>query len=362
MKLHIRRIEKPQDFMALAPIWAQVTKETGHRSLFDSYDWFWCCWHGVWPQHRPEVLIVEDSGGPIGIVPLMHWSGRLLGLPVRYIGFLGCPSTPWADILTVEGHDLVLEAVLDHLARRSDWNIAWLQKLPATSPTLKALESMPPSRLLWRCAGHIRYPYLTIKGGWEHFIKTKNPLARDMNRKVQAQLQRSGDFDFEEHRTVDPQGSLIRELIAIMSSCSQLNRASRGATMCRPLAFFRELTRRASKNGWLSLWSLRLDGQLIAFEYQLRCHGKAHVLWTGDVPDHRELQPQKILQMVTLRTLFEPPTIYEYSMGPGLQDDQPWWATAHHEAVHIEIYRPGFYARMLKRLEAANALGVTTWS
>jgi Acetyltransferase (GNAT) domain len=357
MKLRIRRIEKPQDFMALAPIWAQLAKENGQQSPFLSYDWFWCCWHGVWPQYRPEILLIEDSGGPVAIVPLMHWRGWVFGLPVRYVGFLECPSTPWADVLTVGEHNTVIETVLDHLASRSDWNIAWLRKLPAGSPTLKALVGILPDRFLWCRAGYLRYPFLAIEGDWGHFIDAKNPFIKDFCQRVQDQLQRAGDIDFEEHRTIHLQSPFLQEVVATMSRC-QPDSSIGVATMPRTLEFFRELTRRAAKNSWLSLWSLRLNGHIIALEYQLRFNGEVHALWTGDDTSCHKFLPRKALQAAILQSLFLDGHVYEYNLGPGIQDDSPWWATAHHETVHLKIYRPGLYSCLLQRQEAVDLPGV----
>ena len=67
MTLHIRRIDHARDFVALEPIWSRLTDDTGQSSPFLSYDWFWCCWHGVVPQRRPEILVVEDGDTPVAI-------------------------------------------------------------------------------------------------------------------------------------------------------------------------------------------------------------------------------------------------------------------------------------------------------
>ena len=92
MTLRIRRIDHARDFVALEPIWSRLTNETGQTSPFLSYDWFWCCWHGVVPQRHPEILVVEDGDTPVAIIPLMHWRARLYGLPIRYISFLEWPD------------------------------------------------------------------------------------------------------------------------------------------------------------------------------------------------------------------------------------------------------------------------------
>jgi CelD/BcsL family acetyltransferase involved in cellulose biosynthesis len=357
MTLRIRRIDNARDFVALEPMWSRLTNESGQTSPFLSYDWFWCCWHGVWPQRRPEILIIEETGDPVAIVPLMHWREWVYGLPVRYIGFLECPNTPLVDVLTVGEHGSVLETLLDHLASRSDWDTAWLQKLPATSPTLKALEGILPGRLPWRRAGHLLYPYLAIEGDWDHFVSAKSPSVKDNYRRIQDQLQRAGDIGFEEHRTIDLQNPFLQEVLATMGHRHQQNGGMAIATMPRTLEFFRELTRRAAKNDWLSLWSLQLNGHIVALEYQLRSNGKAQALWTRDDPTYRALLPGKALNLAILRALFEGGCVDEYSVGPAVRDDHLWWATGCHETVHLKFYRPGLYTRLLRRLEAVVSEG-----
>jgi CelD/BcsL family acetyltransferase involved in cellulose biosynthesis len=102
-------------------------------------------------------------------------------------------------------------------------------------------------------------------------------------------VQRAGDLRIEEHRLVDPQGSLFQETLAVMSLQTHGSHVS--TTMPRHREFFRSLTQRAAKNGWLSLWTLKLDGHVIAFEYQLRFHSTVQVLAAGEDPDYRALQP-----------------------------------------------------------------------
>jgi hypothetical protein len=129
MKLHIRQINQARDFMALAPAWSELMLASGQTSPFLSFDWFWCCWHGVWPRRQPEILVIEDSSSPLAIIPLMHWRSRLYGLPVRNLGLLEYCNTPMLDMLSVVEHDRVMETFIDHLVSRSDWDVTWLQRL-----------------------------------------------------------------------------------------------------------------------------------------------------------------------------------------------------------------------------------------
>jgi Acetyltransferase (GNAT) domain len=351
VSLRIRRIDKARDFMALAPIWYWLTNESDQTSPFLSYDWFWCCWHGVWPQRSPEMLVVEDRDTPVAIVPLMRWKAWVHGLPIRYLSFLEWPHTPNVDLVTVNRHDEVVRLLLDHLTSRSDWDIIRLQKLPITSPTVRALEHILPGRLPWRRDGYLVCPSVAIDGDWEHLYRTINASVTDTQQHIHAQLRCVGDLRLEEHRMVDPQSSLLHETLELMNL--QTHRDHVVATMPRQREFYRVLTQRAAKNGWLSLWTFKLNGHIIAIEYQLRSHGRVQVLAVGEDPAYRTLLRWQELNLAILRALFQSSSAHEYRLGPAVQDDRLWWANDHHEVVHLKLYRPNLYTRFLAHLESA---------
>lgn len=349
MGFAIRSVEKARDFPALAPIWARLMRDSGQTSPFLSYDWFWCCWHGVWPQRRPEILVVEDRGSPVAIIPLMHWKAWVGGLPVRCVGFLEGPTTPMVDIVTAGPHDRVLETFLAHLTSRTDWDTAWLQKLPATSPTVKALEATLPGRLPWQHAGQRRHPYVAIEGDWAQFLAEQSQSFTARYRQTQAQLKEAGEVHLEAHHQVELQSPVWQEALAVMRRHRPLDSSVALGTRPRTTEFFRELTRRAAKRGWLALWVLRLNGRVVAIEYQLRANGMVHALWAGEDPASQGRLPTQALSLVMLPVLFEGGRVYEYQSPPGADLERLWWANGSHELIHLQLYRPGLYARVLQR-------------
>jgi CelD/BcsL family acetyltransferase involved in cellulose biosynthesis len=349
MTLHIRSVDNAQDFVALEPIWSRLTDETGQTSPFLSYDWFWCCWHGVWPQRYPEILVVEDRDAPIAIIPLMRWRARLYGLPVHYMSFLECPLSPITDLVTADQSDSVIELFLDHLTSRSDWDIVQLQKLPVTSPILDRFEHISPGRLSWRREDHLAYPYVRTDGDWERFCRMMSKSFGDTYRHIPVTLQRAGDLRLEEHRLVDPQGALFQETLTVMDL--QTHGSHISTTMPRQREFFRALTQRATKNGWLSLWTLKLDGHVIAFEYHLRFHSTVRVLAAGEDPSYSPMRPWPELNLAILRTLFQSGCAHEYSLGPAVQHDHLWWANGNQQTVQLKLYRPSLYGRVLAQLD-----------
>ncbi len=351
MSLRIRRIESEDGFTALADAWTDLTARSGQTSPFLSHDWFACCWPAVAPARRPEALVVEDGGHLVAAVPLMRWKERRRGMPVRRLALLECPDTPFIDVLVGGSARPVAAALVEHLAARRDWDVASLQKLPAASPVLKELEAGLPGRLPWRRAEASRSPYLAIAGDWETFWKGTSQRFKKTCRNVQNRLERAGQVLIEEHSQVDPDGALFAELLELSRRSWKGDRGVAIATMPNMHGFFSALSRRATARGWLSLWTLRLDGRLVAMEYQLRHDGRVNALRADFDPALRDVSPGSALNFAIARGLFGRPGVYEYDMGPGLNEYKLRWASGQHEAAHLMIYRPTAYGRLLHLLD-----------
>lgn len=352
MTLRVRRLTATDGFASMAGAWSDLAEQSAQADPFASYDWFECCRVAAGDRTQ-ELLVVEDSVAPIALIPLVHWKGRLRGLPVRYLGLLDCPDSPVADVLQTGPCLPVVRALLDHVAARSDWDILELGRLPAGSATLKALEAELRGRLRWRRAGGDLSPYLAIEGPWAAFYASRSQRFKKTIRNIQNRLERLGSVTVEEHPALVPGDALFEELIELTARSWKADRGIAIATMPRMREFFGELSRRATARGWLALWVLRLDGRAIAMEYQLRANGVAYALRADYDLAHAASSPGSALNFAIARALFERGDVREYQMGPGQNEYKMRWASGCHETVRVQIYRPGLYPRMLHVTETA---------
>ena len=337
-----RRVESLAGFEALSPAWATVVRESGQTSPFLSHEWFTCCWRGAGAGRRPEAILVEDTTGPVGLVPLTHWRGNLHRLPVRFVGMLNSPDTPYVDWLMVGRPEPVVDAVLTELMRRRDWDVFALAGLPADSLTLKALETVLPGRFRTLRLPALRSPYVDVSGSWNAFWTGTSQRFKKTVRSIRNRLQKAGEIRVEEHRDLAPGSPILDEVIDVSRRSWKAVENVAIANMPGMRDFFRELTACASRNGWLRLWLLRLDGRVVATEYQLEAAGRVHALradFDGTLPS--DLSPGTHLSEEIIRRLFERPGIHEYDMGPGDNAYKQRWATGTHEHVRLLIFRPG---------------------
>ncbi len=123
------------------------------------------------------------------------------------------------------------------------------------------------------------------------------------------------------------------------------------ATMQGMPRFFRELTRRASANGWLHLWILRLDGQAVATEYQIGANGRLHALRADFDAALADLSPGAFLNIRIIESLFGRRDVHEYDMGPVASEYKLRWAVGTHETLTFELYAPSAYGRLLHGME-----------
>jgi CelD/BcsL family acetyltransferase involved in cellulose biosynthesis len=350
--MKVRRVATLDGFEALAPLWAGVARESGQTSPFLSHDWFTCCWQIRNPSRRPEALVVEDTAGPVGLVPLVRQRGWLRGLPVRILGMLNSPDTPLVEWLMLGRPEPVVEAVMSYLAGRGDWDVFALDALPTESLTLKGLEGWLPGRFRWERRGVVHAPYLLVTGSWDEFWTAKSQRFKKTVRSVRNRLSKAGLVTVAEHRTLGGDSPVFQEVLDVSRRSWKAKRGVAIATMPGMPAFFRELTERASAKGWLRLWVLRLEGRAVATEYQLEANGRVHALradFDSSLPD--ELSPGTYLNCEILRALFAREGVHEYNMGPGDNAYKTRWASDAHETVRLRIFRPGLYGALLHGLE-----------
>ena len=349
--MKVQLVTSLRDFDALAPVWREVARAGGQLSPFASHDWFACCWRFAGPDRRREVWLFHDSGAPVALVPLSRSRTRVRGFPVRRIEFLDSPDTGYTDFPRSVAADDVVDTLLATLSTRRDWDMFALPKLRRDGKLLRALERGLRDRYAWRVATSEVSPYLALTGTWEEFVRNKTPRFRKTYRNIENRVERSGKVEVEEHRHVSPSDSVFAEMLRVSEESWKAPKGVAMATMLGAPRFFRELTQRASANGSLHLWILRVDGRPLATEYQLRGNGVLHALRADYDSSMASLSPGAYLNAHIVRSLFERRDLNEYDMGPGAKEYKLRWATGEHELVGLEVFAPTTYGRLLHRVQ-----------
>lgn len=350
MSLTIQPVREARRFVALGPLWSQLATDSGRTSPFLSHDWFWCCWHAVWPGRRPEILLVEDAGRPVAVIPLMTWTEWVHAFPVRCLGFLEVPHAPHVDILSVADLNDVVAAFLEHLRTRAGWDVLRLGKLPATSPTLLVLRNaLARGPFAWRASAKV-FPYLTLRGR-----AASDPAS---SRAASDGLIAPGGREtvsVEEHREVDAAGALFQEALALTRrSCAACPPSSEP----RMPQFLGQVMRRGSRCGWFSLWVLKLGTRLVAVEYQVRAEDGVYGLATlgGGVPPGFAATDTLRAQIFDALGRSGAGDYHVRSTG-----NDPPHTSIEHNAIELTLFRSRLYSRLLHGVGAAVTPLLRAW-
>ena len=119
------------------------------------------------------------------------------------------------------------------------------------------------------------------------------------------------------------------------------------------LRFYTDLAHAAADQGFLALYSLHLDGRLVAFDYALRTHDRGDSLKCGYAPDLARCSPGNVLSYLTLGSEIERGLgTYHYGR---FDDWKQRWSTRLDPLIRLRIYRPGLSGLLLQAPPAIRA-------
>jgi CelD/BcsL family acetyltransferase involved in cellulose biosynthesis len=311
------------------------------------------------------VLCSETNGELDAILPLVMEAPARRPWQPRILQFLGVPDTQLADYLASPATrtSAAVQFADALIARRHDWDVLRLHPLAPDAAALVELRKA----LLERGAdcvatGATANAYIRLDAGWAQYLAGRSRslkkainLAANRNKRVPGQ-----DIEWLEPGTTEaPAVERAIEAAVQVSSRSWKRGTGNSLDAPGPGAFIRRLSEHATRRGWLSIWTLRLDGVPIAMEYQLVADGAVYALRSDFDADHDQASPGAHLFRNLLERMMSG-GLQRYWMGPGENAYKYRWADDS-EPVHTsEAFSPTARGRVLgawrRRLRPALAV------
>ena len=315
-------------FDALHEEWNRLVSESGAIVPFLTHEWFTCVLD-AYPTPRLRILVARADGGrAVAIAPLWAYERRERGLALRAIGFITTPETPLVDFLVAPAwREEALAAFLRALRETTGegWDVLVLNQWPdrsANGALLESLHRAARGRSVTALASIT--PVTPIRGPWQDFLKTRSALFRKSRRGIVNRVERRGGAVVELVRD-DPNGRVLEEVLDLARRTWKAGEEIAITSRGEAVDFFRRLTATAGRSGWLHLWLLRVDGALVAMEYDLAHDGIVYALRADYAESAKELSPGAYLEHELLKRLFDE-GYREYHAGPGLNPYKLRWA------------------------------------
>ncbi len=302
--LSLEVLESIGELETAEPAWRAVWQRDPAATPFQSPDWLLPWTRHLWGGGKLRVFAVRHGREPVAFAPLFLWGFGPRTEAVR-LSFLGAGISDHLDLIAAPEFALpAARCVLRHLAAtRSEWHICDLQELPPGSPLL-AVE-IPPE-LAWRNARCGVCPVLRLPATFDELLSSVNGAFRHNLRTAQHRLHQAGAVGFlSESTDTGPPEPLLLDLFRLHSARWR-HRGEAGVLSARRLRRFHlEAASRLAAAGGLRLHGLRLNGQTIAVQYDLRRGPRHYFYLSGFDPAFARLSPGIVLMAETIRRAIE---------------------------------------------------------
>lgn len=335
------------EFARLRDLCARVS-----APAFANPGWLDAAWRWRAPHSELHLAVVRDGGRCAAFAPLVLERDATLGLPARTLRFAMVPDTQFID-LVAEPDDApsFARTLAEHLlARRRAWDRLRLAGLSDLYPHWRLLANA------LRGAGIVTTtepagvnPYIDLQGTFDTYYGARSRSLKKAVNLSTNRLARAGAVAVDWVRSGTPVDSALAEAIRV-SAVSWKQDTGNSLDQPGPRAFIERLTVHAARSGQLSIWLLRVDGKVIATEYQLIAEGNVYALRSDFDPAFADASPGTYLNYCLLRQLFGR-GLRRYYMGPGTNAYKFRWTDLGEPMYRLNAYSPTVRGRLSYWLE-----------
>jgi CelD/BcsL family acetyltransferase involved in cellulose biosynthesis len=331
--------------------WRALIDEMGENvSIFSSVTWYECWWRMFSNRAQFHVLTAWDKNKLVGFAPLMVHKLSVHGLPVKLMGFIENRNSLHNDFVVLPTHrEQFLREVLRILFEQADiWDIIVFNNLPELSDNHGSLvKILNDTGMKWQKGTSFNSPYLILDGSWIDYLASRTTRTRKSLRNIQNTIAKTGEVSVRNIRTW-LEFQQVRDEIYHVAKQSWTETI--GDSLATPVneAFFDELALRAAAEGWLSVWTLNLNGRMIAFEFHLKGCDKDHAMRGSYLPEFASLSPGTFLEMQILKNAFdEPEKVRRYDFGGSFDSYKRKWTDEAVPHCVITIFNDNLYSRFV---------------
>jgi CelD/BcsL family acetyltransferase involved in cellulose biosynthesis len=319
--------------------------------------WLEAAWRWHPSDAALHVIVVDEGTRLIGLAPLALTTRSVGGWAVRTLGWVTVPDTQFADLPALTGHSkAVPQAVAELLQRRAaQWDLLELTHLSDCHDGWRALEQALSDLGINTEVERIgNNPFIDLGGSFESYYDTRSRSLKKAVNLSANRLARAGQVSVEWIREGQRVQNALPEVIRV-SSLSWKKDTGNSLDQPGPRAFIETLTNNLQSTGQLSIWLLRLDGKVIATEYQVIADGHVYALRSDFDPAYSDMSPGTFLNHYLLKRLFGSDLI-RYYMGPGENAYKMRW-TDHAEPIYrLTAYSPTARGQLLRWLNRSARL------
>lgn len=351
----IEEVKDFNEFLNLEEDWNRLLRKSSFDTVFSRHEWYRCWWEAYGGGNELSILLCKEEGRLIAISPLMMSKDHFRGFPIKKISFIENDETPHCTILVDREADLsaIQEGIFNYLTSTpSRWDILWLRKIPKDTGIIDYIKKyLEENEYKFIIRTSLQSPVLIIETDWGTFYSGRTQRFKKKVRHDYNKLKKQGDIEIQKLDTPSKIDSHLKDVFRIgCQSWKGKIRKSIGSTPENRI-FFSTLPRALTndRNGIL-LWTLRIKGEMIAFEYHVKEKNTMYALRGEFDEAYRPYGPGAVLDYEIVRNLFDN-NVKIYDMCGSPDDYKLRWTSELRSHLEFLIFSRRPYSKFLALLE-----------
>lgn len=357
--MNVWEVNDPRKMAECQPDWDGLWKHTPGATLFHTFDWLQTYWRHYGQRQRLRLLVVTDSQGVRGIVPLaVRTEKTRIGL-VRVLTY---PLHDWGSFYCPLGPDLAgtLQAALAYLrSTPRDWDLLDLRWI-ASSEVDRTGEAMRSAGFDAQQQPWIQTSLVDLhRTDWHTYWAGRTSRWRNNVRRSERKLAETGEVSFLRYRIgagqsgpMDPRWDLFDQCIALAGRSWQAL-SSDGTTLTHESVrdFLRDAHGMAARRGAVDINLLSISGTPVAFAYNYAWQGWVYGVRMGyDATLARDGAGSVLMHRMLQDSFQRGDTVFD--LGADYHDAKRYWQTSapfSYRSTHFALSAPRAQLLRVKR-------------
>jgi CelD/BcsL family acetyltransferase involved in cellulose biosynthesis len=356
----VRVLRSDSEFAALEAAWSELHARCADRNVFLSHEWLHAWWVAYRPRAELAIVIVEDGGRLLGIAPMMIGIERSAGVGVRVLRFIGDANEATGHVRETDHAGFVVDraqraevvhALLAAIARLR-WDAAELNQVPEASETTRDLLHWIALMKLAHSVEAVPCPVRRLPPTYEALLASLPSRLRTSVRSSRRRLANEHALEFGLH--ADDSGIAAALARFFENHTSRWRGKGQQGAFAQPARreFYRMLTPRLLRRGWLRFFYLALDGRVVAQQYCFAVDDTVMLLQEGFDFAHAQDNVGNVLRACVFEHLIAAGAgCYDFLAGSSRHKQA--WSDGVVTDLRIECARPTWRGRLRRAVPAA---------
>lgn len=340
----VRMVTTMAEFRALAGVWDGLQERAAVSSVFVSWVWQYEWWRVYGRGQALRILVAEQAGEAIGILPLYLQAVTVLGVGVKKLRLIGTGGDTYPDDLgplLAAGHESVAATLLAaEIARSADWDVLELSDIDSQSVFPDTLARMACELGLEHTKVRAeRIVYLRLPATWDAFLMSLHGGRRSRMRSARKKLasaHRTRFFVWEDGASLD---QCVDRLIELHRKRWESSGASDSFATREYCDFHRAAIKACHGRGWLRMHCLEVSGKVAAILYCYRFRNRVFLMQAGFDPELARFKPGSVLLGYAIEhAIAEGNEVLDFLRGEHRYKNE--LATGERETASVSAYRP----------------------